>query len=360
MRRAGWRTGRDVISRVVCAGVTRSTAPVAARSFRSAVARMRSCSGHIRQEARVAARCRQRRRLFGRAHPQHHLVAGDGGRVRERRSPGAGSGDADGLNLRRHFIICWPMLSPSIPHPEDARSRHLERGSSALRTLLRDATALILRMRSEDDETRSSGQPISRLRSRLVAARVEGPAGAGAGADMSSMRPRRRRSRPAQAIMAPLSPHSASGGATSLQTGFHRKALKALAHAPGSPRRRRRPRGGRMARDLAEGAQAHPGAVDHHVDDRGLEAGAEIGDVAPGQRRDLLRLEPQGGLQAGQRKIRLLAGPASGGAGRSAPDCPSRPRAPHAARPDSRRPRIFATLSKASPMASSMVVPRRT
>ena len=48
----------DVISRVVCAGVTRSTAPVAASSFISAVARMRSCrgtSGRKRALLRVAA-----------------------------------------------------------------------------------------------------------------------------------------------------------------------------------------------------------------------------------------------------------------------------------------------------------------
>ncbi len=47
------------------------------------------------------------------------------------------------------------------------------------------------------------------------------------------------------------------------------------------------------------------GAVDHHVDDRRLEAGAEVGDVALGQGRDLLGLQPQGGLQAGEREIRL-------------------------------------------------------
>ena len=57
--------------------------------------------------------------------------------------------------------------------------------------------------------------------------------------------------------------------------------------------------------DFAKGPQAHPGAVDHHVDDSRLEARAQIGDVALGQGRDLLGFKPQGGLQSGQREIRL-------------------------------------------------------
>ena len=59
--------------------------------------------------------------------------------------------------------------------------------------------------------------------------------------------------------------------------------------------------------DIAEGAQGDARAVGDHVDHRRLEARAQVGDVGPGQRRDPLRLHAQGGLEAGQREVRLRA-----------------------------------------------------
>jgi hypothetical protein len=62
--------------------------------------------------------------------------------------------------------------------------------------------------------------------------------------------------------------------------------------------------GGRPPGDVRETAQGDAGPVDHHVDHRRLEAGAEVGHIALGQRRDPLGLDPQGGLEAGEGEIR--------------------------------------------------------
>ena len=57
----------------------------------------------------------------------------------------------------------------------------------------------------------------------------------------------------------------------------------------------------------AEQAQARAQPVEHHVDHRLLERGAQIGDVLVGERRDFFRFQPQRGLQAGEREVGILA-----------------------------------------------------
>ncbi len=52
-------------------------------------------------------------------------------------------------------------------------------------------------------------------------------------------------------------------------------------------------------------AQTGPRPVDQHIDDRGLEGGAEIGDVAVRERRDALRHQPHRRLQPREREIRV-------------------------------------------------------
>ena len=88
-----------------------------------------------------------------------------------------------------------------------------------------------------------------------------------------------------------------------------------------------------LARNMLQ-AGAQP--VEHHVDHRLLERGAQIGDVLIAQRRDLLGFEAQRGLQARQRKIGVVTAghrprQRETASGRRAP-LPSRP----AVRPDSR------------------------
>ena len=56
----------------------------------------------------------------------------------------------------------------------------------------------------------------------------------------------------------------------------------------------------------AEQAQAGAQPVEHHFHHRLLERGAQIGDVLVGERRDFFGFQPQRGLQAGQREIRLF------------------------------------------------------
>ena len=107
--------------------------------------------------------------------------------------------------------------------------------------------------------------------------------------------------------MAPLSVHSSSGGTTSDGADFEREALQHLADrliggdAAGGDQR------GRRAVFGAEHAQAGAQPVEHDIDDRLLERGAQIGDVLVGQRRDLFGFQPQRGLQPGEREIGVLA-----------------------------------------------------
>ncbi len=72
--------------------------------------------------------------------------------------------------------------------------------------------------------------------------------------------------------MAPLSPQSAERRRHEPQTGLDRKALQRLTHHLVGRDAAGDDQGGRMAGDVAEGAQADAGAVDDHVDDRRLEA----------------------------------------------------------------------------------------
>ena len=58
---------------------------------------------------------------------------------------------------------------------------------------------------------------------------------------------------------------------------------------------------------LAEHAQAGAQPIHHDIDHRLLERGAEVGDILVAQRRDFLRLEAQRRLEAGQRKIGVVA-----------------------------------------------------
>ena len=86
---------------------------------------------NARQEARVAACRRERRRLFGRSHPQHDIVAGDRRSIGQSRSPGSRSGDADGLGLFAHLrdssvealarSACRASMRPEKPPPKKPR-----------------------------------------------------------------------------------------------------------------------------------------------------------------------------------------------------------------------------------------------
>src|SRR4029077_8499545 len=71
------------------------------------------------------------------------------------------------------------------------------------------------------------------------------------------------------------------------------------------------PKGGperaRCPEARAENHQAGTQPLEHNVDDRLLEAGAEIGDILITERRDLFRLQPQRGLETGEREIGVFA-----------------------------------------------------
>ena len=105
--------------------------------------------------------------------------------------------------------------------------------------------------------------------------------------------PRRKRSIPAQAIIAPLSVQSARGGATSGSPACAARRGQSLANGQiggdpaGDDDRLRR------SADLPpEQFEADPHAILDHVDDRRLERGAEVGDVARAQGRRRQRRRP--------------------------------------------------------------------
>ena len=101
-----------------------------------------------------------------------------------------------------------------------------------------------------------------------------------AGAARSSTRPRRSRSMPAQAIIAPLSVHSLHRRRDQRQPGLRAEARHRLADravggdAAGDDDRLR------GADPLAKQPEPDPQPILDHVDDRRLERGAEVGDVA--------------------------------------------------------------------------------
>ena len=115
-----------------------------------------------------------------------------------------------------------------------------------------------------------------------------------------------RRSAPAHAIIAALSVHSAGGGTTKrhlvLQGDVEQRIADRLVRSDAAGGDQR----GRRAELLAEHPQAIAQPVGHHLDNCQLERRGEVGDIAVGQRRDLLRLEAHRSLEAGQREIGIL------------------------------------------------------
>ena len=116
----------------------------------------------------------------------------------------------------------------------------------------------------------------------------------------------------------------------------------------------------RRAELFVKQPQADAQPVGGRFQHRGLKAGAEIADVLRLQRRQPAGLVAHRGLQSRQREIGVRRARASAAERRTARRRRSPPRARPAGRPDRAAPSIFATLSKASPMASSTVVPSRT
>ena len=119
--------------------------------------------------------------------------------------------------------------------------------------------------------------------------------------------------------------------------GFEARRAAAPCGSPGWRRRRRR-RPARSARRSARGTAAGRRAAGRRPTSTTAcwnEAQRSATSWSR-ERRDLLGFEPQRGLQAGQREIRLRAGRASAAAARSAPDCRAAPPSRPAARRDSR------------------------
>ena len=125
--------------------------------------------------------------------------------------------------------------------------------------------------------------PTTAMRSNAISAT---PAAAGSsgqrarGATSSvSVSPRASRSQPAQAIIAPLSVHSAGGGATSTVPSLVRDPVERAADRLVDRDAARDHQRGRSAELLAEQAQAGAQPVGHDIHHRLLERGAQIRDV---------------------------------------------------------------------------------
>ena len=134
-----------------------------------------------------------------------------------------------------------------------------------------------------------------------------------------SVRPSASRSAPAQAIMAPLSVHSSQRRRHQHGAGSRRRRAAAPCGSPGWRRRRRR-RPARSARRSARGTSASRRAAGRSTTSTTAcwnEAQRSATSWSD-KRRDRLGLQPQRGLQPGQREIRLLAVAASAAAARSA------------------------------------------
>ena len=285
-------------ARLACAGTARMT--------RSASGRRRAAGDRCRA-ALTRRRCAllrvaavdlvDRRRV---AADQRHRAPGHGRGLRQRRAPGAGADDGDAF--KRHGLS--PMSA------------------------------------------QSSGQRALAEKSSASAA------------------PRASRSAPAQATMAPLSVQSGMGGMTSVAPAASAASRKAPCRSPCWRRRHRQRRGAAAGpgSSAANCASADAGADGDDLGHGCLEAGADIGDILVAERRQLPRpasrtavLRPEkekssrSSCSSGRGKLEALA---------------DRPIQRHAARPAGPpgwpRPRSLATLSKASPSASSMVVPQRS
>ena len=130
----------------------------------------------------------------------------------------------------------------------------------------------------------------------------------------------RKRSRPAQAIIAALSVHSAIGGATKAKPCRAQSASSVRADfgvggdAAGHHQRRLC----HVGEFAAEAGEAAADAVVQRVGDRRLEGGADVGDVLVAQRRDRGRRLPHRRLQPGEGEIRAAPRPSAAAGNRSA------------------------------------------
>ncbi len=181
------------------------------------------------------------------------------------------------------------------------------------------------------------------------------------GASRRSIIPSRSRSIPAQAIIAPLSVQSFGGGATRGKPASAQNCVSASRSGYVGRDAASDHHGARGdAKSPAEELQSHADAIFDHIDHRRLKRGAEIGDVARAQRRDGFRRITDRGLEPGQREISVRAVQAKAEAGRIASGSPSLAAASTAGPPGNGSPSSLAVLSNASPIASSMVAPRRS
>ena len=184
------------------------------------------------------------------------------------------------------------VAAPEPHRPALGRLRHRERGAEGAGADHRDHALAPLRPApSIGAAASSSGQ-----RGRAASARPSGSATA-------------MRSAAAQAIIAPLSVQSASGGATKRAPCSGRDGFEAGADRARSPRPRRRRRA--PARGDAEGAERPAGLLGERLRHRRLEAGAEVGAVGAGQpalRRDQPVARPaHRGLEPGERQVAAFA-----------------------------------------------------
>ena len=122
-------------------------------------------------------------------------------------------------------------------------------------------------------------------------------------------------------------------------------------HRPPQPKRSER-------QSRAGTADARPRAINHAINNRGLKTGTQITHIAFCERRNLFCRQPNGGFEPGQRKIWLSAPSIGRGRAKRSESPPSAARSTSGP-PGNPSESILATLSKASPMASSIVVPSR-
>ena len=181
--------------------------------------------------------------------------------------------------------------------------------------------------------------------------------GGGPGAVRSSASPRRRRSRPAQAIIAPLSPQSGMvGGRSSARP--RPRARPAPDESRRWPPRRLPPPGRSAGRRRSGRPERDPRAIDDDVDDRRLEAA----------QRSATSRSARGAIVSASSRTAVFRPDREKSGSRPPEHRPRQGKALGIARPrPCARPRPagigqtqqLATLSKASPMASSRVAPSR-
>ncbi len=144
------------------------------------------------------------------------------------------------------------------------------------------------------------------------------------------------------------------------QAGFCCRALQGMAdRAIGADAAGNDQRAG-LAEVFPEMADADAGAVNHAIHDGCLERGAEISHILIIQRLDGFGGEPHGGFEPGEREIRVWLAEERAGQLKTARDRHPARRFRRPGHRESPGSASWRPCRKASPIASSMVVPIRT